>query len=428
MPRDLPGLYWDEEKKRYFPLTSKPKTLPGRVLPGVHPEHAGHRLPLQAPLDEGPLPKRRRLYAERYGHPTWNAAETVRTSLGSSRRSRVLHEMQIAGFSLTSRGCQHVVGTAPLVYSKVNTSPEHEYSVMAGDAQGWLSSLTRNGDHNAAELNVTSKISSVSSWGTRHVATSFGAPCKIVVREALPTETWTILSLPERVCHDVWTAHLQDRSLVLGAAKRGILLPDIETGRGFQVLQTGSDVFAIQRRDNLVYVGARNGSISRFDTRLDTNNRQELLQSRFEPTRSSITHLSVVQEWQLLVSTIRGDLETHDLRFLRSTTPLMRLNGHINSYTIELGIAVDPSENYVFAAGDDCKLRGWSLHSGDEIVPSPPSPRDIESAATSSLFGKTFDNPIRALQVTESPMETCLWAASGSTLHQFWLGQRAVLS
>ncbi|KAF9807350.1 hypothetical protein IEO21_08262 [Rhodonia placenta] len=397
MPRDLPGLYWDEEKKRYFPLTSKPKTLPGRVLPGVHPEHAGHRLPLQAPLDEGPLPKRRRLYAERYGHPTWNAAETVRTSLGSSRRSRVLHwDGTFDGFlgqCMASRTveCAYEEVNIPLVYSKVNTSPEHEYSVMAGDAQGWLSSLTRNGDHNAAELNVTSKISSVSSWGTRHVL-------------------------------------LYVKPFQQSAAKRGILLPDIETGRGFQVLQTGSDVFAIQRRDNLVYVGARNGSISRFDTRLDTNNRQELLQSRFEPTRSSITHLSVVQEWQLLVSTIRGDLETHDLRFLRSTTPLMRLNGHINSYTIELGIAVDPSENYVFAAGDDCKLRGWSLHSGDEIVPSPPSPRDIESAATSSLFGKTFDNPIRALQVTESPMETCLWAASGSTLHQFWLGQRAVLS
>ena len=31
-PRDLPGLYWDDEKKRYFPLASRPAGAPSRPV------------------------------------------------------------------------------------------------------------------------------------------------------------------------------------------------------------------------------------------------------------------------------------------------------------------------------------------------------------------------------------------------------------
>ena len=35
MPRDLPGLYWDEEKKRYFPLSSRPASSQSQPGPST---------------------------------------------------------------------------------------------------------------------------------------------------------------------------------------------------------------------------------------------------------------------------------------------------------------------------------------------------------------------------------------------------------
>lgn len=51
----------------------------------------------------------------------------------------------------------------------------------------------------------------------------------------------TILTL--RNVHDIWTSHLQDRSLVLGANMKVALMRDIER-QAVEMLATKSDVFA----------------------------------------------------------------------------------------------------------------------------------------------------------------------------------------
>ena len=55
MPRDLPGLYWDAERNRYFPLSSRP---PGFPPPGPSTQQA----------QENP-PKRRKLQNRTTRHP-----------------------------------------------------------------------------------------------------------------------------------------------------------------------------------------------------------------------------------------------------------------------------------------------------------------------------------------------------------------------
>lgn len=58
-----------------------------------------------------------------------------------------------------------------------------------------------------------------------------------------------------------------------------------------------------------MYTGSRNGSVKAFDKRLDGRQKpQDLFGEKFQADTRSITHLSVVQEWQMLVSTIRGDV------------------------------------------------------------------------------------------------------------------------
>jgi DDB1- and CUL4-associated factor 4 len=101
------------------------------------------------------------------------------------------------------------------------------------------------------------------------------------------------------------------------------------------------------------------------------------------------------------------------------------------------GIAVDPSEDLLFAAGQDCRIRAWSLRTGQPLYPPVSSPSESSSSNSRAAGGlsravddvnpfvTTFDSPIVALQVTEEREGMCLWAASADFLHRYDLGQRA---
>jgi DDB1- and CUL4-associated factor 4 len=65
---------------------------------------------------------------------------------------------------------------------------------------------------------------------------------------------------------------------------------------------SGSDLDVNQ---SLVFTGARNGTIRRFDTRTRARD-QILLGEAFTKPPNSITYLNIVRDWQLLVSTMRG--------------------------------------------------------------------------------------------------------------------------
>ena len=58
MPKDLPGLYWDEERSRYFPLSSRTKRPP--LADTITSHHTkGTREFFDAPGNEKMVPKRR---------------------------------------------------------------------------------------------------------------------------------------------------------------------------------------------------------------------------------------------------------------------------------------------------------------------------------------------------------------------------------
>ncbi|KAH9936563.1 uncharacterized protein B0H18DRAFT_974429 [Fomitopsis serialis] len=263
MPKELPGLYWDEDKKRYFPLAMKPKPPIGHVA---------------ATQESGDEPSRKRRRVEG-GTPTFSALEKLRTSCGSTSIDRGLCKDKTAG---DFGSC----------------------FVMLGDSRGWLYSLSDDNPialSNARQSSILligrSLVSAICSWGTRRVAASFGWPCKIFIREIQPSA--------DVVCHDVATAVLQDRTLAL-------------------VLPTGSDVLSVSLDNNLVYAGTRSGFVTRFDSRL------------FRRSPNSITHLNVIHQHAILVGTIRGDLEVHDLRFMRESEPLLQLSGHVRSSATRL--------------------------------------------------------------------------------------------
>lgn len=97
-------------------------------------------------------------------------------------------------------------------------------------------------------------------------------------------------------------------------------------------------------------------------------------------------------------------------------TKTVRLHVRFNSpcsYDITQPIAVDPHEQFLFAAGQDRRIRLWSLRTGGPPLVSP-----------ASVFQKPFEDPVRALQVVEEQEGVLgLWATSGAALHKFNLGQ-----
>jgi len=161
---------------------------------------------------------------------------------------------------------------------------------------------------------------------------------------------------------------------------------------------------------------------------------QKLYDERFgQGARSTVLHLDLVNEHQLLTSQMNGELALYDLRFPCNSEPLIRYRGHVNTSSRKLGIAIDPYEQFLFAAGEDCRVRGWSLNSGTPVEP-PPMDEDALSASSSSLddpdgpmsnpFRAIFSSPVAAMQLTRERKGICLWAASDEDLYRYHLGQQ----
>jgi len=250
----------------------------------------------------------------------------------------------------------------------------------------------------------------------------------------MPSTRAVEASLSPNLASDVWTSHLRDRSLVLGARKRAVLIQDVENLDDARRLETQSDVFAVHQEECLVYTGARNGTIKRFDTRTRAPG-LALLGDAKTKSCDSVIYLNIIKDWQLLVSTIRGAIEIFDVRILQEMRPLLTLAGHVNAYQPSLPHAITPSQDYFFAAGLDNRIRGWSLRTGEPLSPMYPTPPLVPTLEVpshqlhavdveASPFGVKFEEQITSLEVIQVEHELCLFATSGSGLHRFILGRR----
>ena len=140
---------------------------------------------------------------------------------------------------------------------------------------------------------------------------------------------------------------------------------------------------------------------------------------------------------------------TYDLRFSSTASPpspVRLFAGHINSYTDNLvrplilmflqvknsimssqGIAIDHDQDILFAAGQDCRIRAWSLRTAAPLLP-PLTCSSTPFSHVTNPFSAKFSEPVRVLQVTQEELGsggTCLWAASDRDIFQYHLGQHS---
>ncbi|KAG8810167.1 hypothetical protein FRC17_003065 [Serendipita sp. 399] len=260
---------------------------------------------------------------------------------------------------------------------------------------------------------------------------------------------WITGLLPESTAHDPAEVVGGASAVIAGMKQRAAYMPSLETHRGSYLMPTGSDIFSVYKYHSAVLTGARNGSIKLFDIRAppsshvtlfppcvkstpqrgwDSRGKQTNARSRVNASTSSnshsetktrhtssVTNLHVIDDWGLLSSNTAANRElfrTHpdagrnDSRsYINRGGPdsVVAFAGHVNSCSQGLGFYVAPSPGVVFAAGEDRKVRAWSLRTGEPIQPRAENNK--------GLLSHTFDRPVNAIVPAQEGQE--IWVASG---------------
>ncbi|XP_038689026.1 uncharacterized protein LOC119988160 [Tripterygium wilfordii] len=192
----------------------------------------------------------------------------------------------------------------------------------------------------------------------------------------------------------IWTSDCNSNAskAVIGT-NLGAALVNLESGASSWVCRCSSDVLAQQfhNSENVVLCGLRNGAILTVDVReKQAGESSRLVRQRIPYSRtnqnsnrrwfevkgnicashttympSSITSLVSLQLYDqyFLASSMDGSIKLYDHR-LTKRGGVQSYEGNVNSHT-HLQLGVDPSERFILSGGEDCKVKLWSLKSGE---------------------------------------------------------------
>ncbi|KIK69673.1 hypothetical protein GYMLUDRAFT_152143 [Collybiopsis luxurians FD-317 M1] len=431
MPKDLPGFFFDPERNRYFPLSSASSSSQ---------LNSGHGLRRKRPCQDD----------------SEQTTSAIARPAGNPPSLRILKQNDIlcARVASTSRFDLSPASTfGDITEFCSSTSSQGLTRRYLGDNRGWLYTCSLYNEDNLhnqyttdpdINLHSNSHVSSIRISGQKCVTTCFGPVTKIAVQDINVSGLMTLITLNQ--IYDVRTSHLQDRELILGAKGKAVYIPDIDISGSVQHLndRQNSDIFALDRDEFLVYTGARNGSLSRYDLRATPNKStgRWLFPSRFNatgkstpPMPSSVLYLKLIRDSQLLVSQMNGKLCMYDTRFPLQDVPIMTFKGHRNSVSPKLGICVDPWQDFLLAAGEDCCIRGWSIRTGKALHSESDAAAEstFDSVTRSDDWGDferlrnpfkaRFPAPVSTMQITEEGDNLCLWVGCQQTLYRYFLGQ-----
>ncbi|KAI0373685.1 hypothetical protein BV20DRAFT_1041735 [Pilatotrama ljubarskyi] len=448
MPRDLPGMYWDEERQRYFPLSSKPAGTGGSAQvarPSAPPAAAETQWATQ------PKRRRKRKLREpdlesppvcRDGHTfdnapgLWPSFNVMRESPSGTSWRRCIHHIQASYLSAraieSDSSGSH--GGLPLDLGDIVTATStrsddiEDNNIWVGDGSGWLYSVnTQDPDSKWREFFLGTQITSITRSGLTTLVTSLGSPARALITRDQTLGLWLLREFPPNMCDDAWCGHVYGRTVVIGGRRGAVCFLDAEHDQ-YVRLRCQSDVFSVRfQNEDLMYIGMRNGAIERWDLRQPTNPPNSIVnisEKKGGTGGAPVQHLRLIHQYGLLVETMRGDLEIHDLRYLRGATPLLELEGHVSSYEHKLGFTIDTAEDFLFAGGGDCRLRAWSLRTGRAFHSSTGS---LNFLAGSNPFRTTYPRPIRAIEIVPGQENTSLWLGSHTHLHRIQLGPNGIL-
>ncbi|GAA6017194.1 hypothetical protein JCM10207_002567 [Rhodosporidiobolus poonsookiae] len=430
-PLSIPGYVWDG--KRFY---KAPKSA-AKHTPASHsktaspsPSFAGSTSSTARAESEGRRRKRARRTLEK---GKWRAPELPQHNLYGLRdlgfsarfegavgaREQLHHDLRAVSLGRVATVKNFYPSTLPMSDEITHLAFDpYEPAVMrVGSSGGTISTgnLARAADDSAYYPNdeegwrtswyFPSKITSLKTSHDRMLITSLGPPAQAVVASTSSAVSLASVTLTPRKT-SLWTSALSRDLVALGCDGKVLVTQDAgRAGGAMEGYTTGGNrgdgtVFALELCKDLIFAGTRKGKIHLFDRRSSRPSpassssafTSHISKDEFNLTLSSpITHLRHIKEqpYLLLAAGLDGFLGVFDLRFpsrpspssppSAPSQPLLRLKGHANSISFNLGLDVWRDE-FVVAAGQDARLRLWSLRSGALLSPSS------SSAGASSTF------------------------------------------
>ncbi|XP_012579847.1 PREDICTED: DDB1- and CUL4-associated factor 4 [Condylura cristata] len=184
-----------------------------------------------------------------------------------------------------------------------------------------------------------------------------------------------------------WSLNVQANNCFSTGLSRRVLVTNVVTGQR-QSFGTSSDVLTQQfaLMTPLLFNGCRSGEIFAIDLRSRNQGKGWKASRLFHD--SAVTSVQILQEEQcLMASDMAGAIKLWDLR---TTKCIQQYEGHVNEYAY-LPLHVHEEEGIVVAVGQDCYTRIWSLRDAHLLrtipSPHPTSKADIPSVAFSSRLG-----------------------------------------
>ncbi|XP_059437328.1 uncharacterized protein LOC132170380 isoform X3 [Corylus avellana] len=420
MPQDLPGFYYDAEKNRYFPIkgpipgssrasssssssaaAQKPTPKSTRVLGRRTGLRASKLLHLRElfgniiPFSKGKCSFKEEFQKIQISQPVvWKYSETDKIVDGALEQIHIdvqTPEGQTETDVLLTGGAN-----GSLSFVEVGKVRQHfDYGVKCMPDRVWP--LIKENDAEfvripghiqrlaGASLQMSSNISCIKLFRKHSSTMDDSSNIQEALISTLGSET------------SVWTADCNfNGSQAVTGTNLGAALVDLETGVRSWVCRSKSDVFALQfiQSGNAILCGLRNGVIVTVDVRekqvgssarlirhrithapLDKtvgNSTRKLfeLSGNIYPScnvkmPSSISSLVSLQfdDHYFLASSMDGSVKLYDHRLIQRGA-VQSYEGLVNSHT-RIQLAVDPSEKFVMSGGEDCKLRLWSIKSGE---------------------------------------------------------------
>lgn len=258
--------------------------------------------------------------------------------------------------------------------------------------------------------------------------------------------TWSRLEEITSFNSTLWTAEYDyNRHRAIIGTNQGGASVDLQSGTRSWFLRCKSDVFAQQIVDsgNVILCGLRNGAVVSVDFR-----EKRLLSSRLTEHRisyvssdkkvgsskkdwfklqgsiypshtikmpSSISSLASLQfdDQYFLASSMDGSIRLYDRRMVQRGA-VQSYEGHVNSHT-QIQLGVDPYERYVMSGGEDCKLRIWSIKSGELLLEDK-----FSNSVLSTVCYQTF-NKFQAKEENQYTHDSSLGAWLGSHEGLFYM-------
>ncbi|GHJ90316.1 hypothetical protein NliqN6_6718 [Naganishia liquefaciens] len=452
---DLPGLVWNATKKKYFPVGAEQDS---RLKRQAEPETIRQRLERrkQAPEDrrrkKEPYERKEGSTSKRLAEEPKQRARIDRTLLRatglqlgyerfsgptSAEAQRRMRRERGSGYSRMSCITADDEPTFPASLTVMTTIPDQTSSILLGDAMGSIHAVKMeydvpdwelsHGDLHMAdgerqvpkyrrwlwhEINLGKRITGIRATREHYIATTFGPRPRIVVSripamlaafvpddaplpffgEEEPTVLWDLKKM-----QDVWSMDCSGNAVAVGGNQRIVYAKDI-TNPEFRSIQTPakSDALSVcQMNVNEALVGLRSSSIIHYDFRLPI---ESAAVSQLELGKS-VCGIKALEEGRaggrsFIASGYTHQLAMFDLRFPRAG-PVQRYQGHVNDYRSGLGLATNPTQTHVLAAGSEQKIRAWSIWDAQPVQEYGAQP------GMKRLLGQQYPSQISGIEMPE---------------------------